>query len=147
MNRIVRKYIRDLIEKSPLLASLYRNVRGEFFFYRSKPVAMPQGYFLLSDGKIKFDANYEPEVTEFIMQSLSLCDVFVDVGANVGYYTCMACQLGKHVVAIEPFELNCRYLLYNLQHNGWNNVEVFPLVGYPHGPGQLQYLAAVQVRL
>jgi FkbM family methyltransferase len=48
---------------------------------------------------------WEPDVTHFIRRRLQSCDVFVDVGANIGYYSVLAARApspsGVHVVAIE----------------------------------------------
>jgi FkbM family methyltransferase len=55
-------------------------------------------------------------------------DVFVDIGANLGYYTCLALQSGKPVVAFEPQQQNLQCLFQNLIANGWGDkAEVFPL--------------------
>lgn len=118
--------MRKIAEKIPLMATTYRTVRDELTYTRATSLEMPYG-FMLKSGNSQFGITYETEVTDLIKTSLVHSDAFVDIGANVGYYTCMACSLGKHVVAIEPLELNLRYLLFNLQYNGWNNVEVFPL--------------------
>ena len=59
---------------------------------------------------------------------LKRVDVFINVGANIGYYCCWALKAGKHVVAFEPVEMNLRCLLRNVTANGWeSNIEVFPL--------------------
>jgi FkbM family methyltransferase len=55
------------------------------------------------------------------------CDVFVDVGANVGFFTCLARANGKAVVAVEPFPLNVRSLVRNAAANGWTDLEVHPV--------------------
>jgi FkbM family methyltransferase len=130
---MIRKYIKKTVEKIPLLAMTYRTVRDELTFTRATSLEMPQG-FMLKSGNSLFGTNYEIEVTDLIKTYLGNSDGFVDIGANVGYYTCMACSMGKRVVAIEPLDLNLRYLLYNLRHNGWNDVEVFPL-GLSAQPG------------
>ena len=52
-------------------------------------------------------------------------DVFVDVGANIGYFTCFARNLGVKVVAIEPMQRNFQYLCENVHVNGWDDVELF----------------------
>ncbi|MEM0464173.1 FkbM family methyltransferase [Pyrobaculum sp.] len=46
--------------------------------------------------------NREGPVEEYILRSLKSGDVFVDVGANVGYYTTLAAKLGAKVIAMEP---------------------------------------------
>ena len=53
-------------------------------------------------------------------------EVFVNVGANVGYYCCHALSLGKPVIAFEPVARNVRYLCKNLRVNGWS-AEVYPV--------------------
>jgi FkbM family methyltransferase len=48
---------------------------------------------------------WEPNITRVVQRRLSAGDIFVDVGANVGYYSIMASKLvgeSGHVVAIEP---------------------------------------------
>jgi FkbM family methyltransferase len=58
---------------------------------------------------------------------VSACDVFVDVGANVGFYTCLARARGRTVIAVEPFPLNVQSLARNAAANGWTDIEVQPL--------------------
>ena len=58
----------------------------------------------------------------------------INVGANCGYYACLARQHGLAVMAVEPMPLNVRILLRNLMNNGWGDVEVFP-VGVAEKPG------------
>ena len=55
--------------------------------------------------------------------------IFVDVGANVGLYTCaMARHVGPdgRVVAFEPMSENLRCLDRNIELNGLTNVCVYP---------------------
>ena len=51
----------------------------------------------------------------------------IDIGANVGLFTCLAAQHGKHVLAFEPHPFNVKLLYRNLQMNGFVEVEVFPI--------------------
>lgn len=79
--------------------------------------------------------SYDIYETKIIKQYLSDSDVFLDVGANVGYYTCMAMAMGKHVISIEPLSRNLEYLYVNLKANGWqDNIEIYP-VGLSSKPG------------
>jgi FkbM family methyltransferase len=71
--------------------------------------------------------TFETEEVELIKKYLLKSDVFIDVGANIGLYTCIACTLGKHVVAIEPQPQNLECLYANINNNNWINIEVFPL--------------------
>lgn len=79
-------------------------------------------YALMRSGK------FEVDETVIIVRLLPRVDVFVDIGANLGYYTCLALQSGKPVVAFEPQQQNLQCLFQNLRANGWEDrVEVFPL--------------------
>jgi FkbM family methyltransferase len=51
----------------------------------------------------------------------------IDIGANIGFYSCLAGTRGKPTIAIEPSPRNIRYLRRNLMENGIRSVEVFPL--------------------
>ncbi len=72
--------------------------------------------------------KFEIEETAIISKLLARVDLFVDIGANLGYYTCLALQNRKPVVAFEPQQQNLECLFKNLMANGWQDkAEVFPL--------------------
>lgn len=78
------------------------------------------GYYL--NGKI-----YEPEAVELLMQQLTPQDVFIDVGANIGYFTLVTgvCFPGIKIVAFEMGHENVQILEKNIRLNGLTGVEVF----------------------
>lgn len=103
-----------------------------------KQARTPYG-FLLIVGSYRANhsmqrGTYEPEETNLIEQLLREADVFVDVGANLGFYTCLARQASKHVIAVEPQVRNLELLYQNLMVNHWPDVEVYP-VGLSDRPG------------
>ncbi|TPW19405.1 MAG: FkbM family methyltransferase, partial [Elusimicrobia bacterium] len=69
---------------------------------------------------------WEPDVAALLREGLSPGDVFVDVGANVGYFTILASRLvgpSGAVVAVEPSPEMARRLRSNLAANpGSENV-------------------------
>jgi len=69
--------------------------------------------------------QFEQEEVAIIQELLKKADLFVDIGANIGFYSCLALQLGKKVIAIEPkrANLNLDLLFENLAINGWVNGE------------------------
>lgn len=69
--------------------------------------------------------DYEIPETDLLRRLLGRVDAFVDVGANVGYYTLLARHLNRPVLAVEPSTANLRFLLANLARNGFDDVEVF----------------------
>jgi FkbM family methyltransferase len=68
---------------------------------------------------------WEPDVTAALRSLLRPGDVFVDVGANVGYHTLLASRLvgpGGRVLAVEPGAASYAALRANLDLNGTSNV-------------------------
>ncbi len=66
------------------------------------------------------------EIAVFLkyIQGTSVC---IDIGANIGLYTCLAVSQGKQAIAVEPLRSNLQLLYANLVCNGFLDVEVFPL--------------------
>lgn len=91
--------------------------------------------------RMMINGTFETEEVELIQKNLSATDVFVDVGANIGLYTCIARSFEKYVVAIEPQPQNLECLYANLSNNNWQNTEVFP-VGLSNSPGLLTLYGA-----
>jgi FkbM family methyltransferase len=71
--------------------------------------------FLMS--RVKEDAT-----TEFIKSFVTPGMTFVDVGANVGYFTLLAASLGARVIAYEPTPAVFARLQQNVALNGFDNV-------------------------
>lgn len=129
MKNIIRKFI----EQSPFLASLYRTLRDELQFIRSKPHKTKPGFKFLYNPAMR-KGDHEPEVTKLILQLLKKTEIFLDIGANMGYYTCLARSKKRSVIAVEPLQQNLKYLYANLKLNKWNDIEVYP-VGLSLKPG------------
>jgi FkbM family methyltransferase len=71
---------------------------------------------------------FEPFETRVIRELLPQIDIFINVGANIGYYCCHALSLGKPTIAVEPITSNLQYLLNNVKSNGWDKqIQVFPV--------------------
>jgi FkbM family methyltransferase len=63
--------------------------------------------------------EYEPEITQHLLSELTPEDVFYDIGANVGYYTCAALKRPVGLVcAFEPDPISASVLRLNLRLNG-----------------------------
>jgi FkbM family methyltransferase len=67
---------------------------------------------------VLYEGIWEPEVTALFRDNLKASDVFYDVGANVGYFSCLALHVGvAQVVAFEPDPLNGAIFRGNLALN------------------------------
>lgn len=78
---------------------------------------------------------WQNELTEAIMALLRPGDVFLDVGANFGYFTVLAASRSgsRHpgsrppaAIAFEPLETHAGYCRLNVRLNGLNNAQVVP---------------------
>jgi len=71
--------------------------------------------------------RFEREEIAIVQEHLGKIDVFVDVGANIGLYACLARLAGCHTIAIEPQAKNLPLLYANLARNGDGGLEVYPV--------------------
>ncbi|WP_439518158.1 FkbM family methyltransferase [Hydrogenophaga sp.] len=141
MNILPRK-LKDRLKQYDWILSLYLKVHhhihrfkdwwGTKVWKKTTLVTTPLGFKLVAGihpaYKQMREGIFEIEETKIIKRMLQEVEAFVDVGANLGYYTCRASQQGKPAIAFEPQQQNLRCLMQNLTVNGYeNNVEVFPL--------------------
>jgi len=105
---------------------LYRQLRDTLNNRLARPRWTPHGFALGGCAAMQAE-SFEPDLVECMRGLIAGADVLVDVGANVGFYACLARSLGRRVVAIEPHPTNVRMLLQNLRSNSWEDVEVFPV--------------------
>ncbi len=104
----------------------YRHVRDSNAI-SGEMKATPMGFKFLGNSSME-QGSFEPAETEIAKLLLRDADVFINIGANIGYYCCYALQQGKHTIAFEPIEKNVRGLCKNVEANRWGNlIEIFPL--------------------
>jgi FkbM family methyltransferase len=83
--------------------------------------------FKLRGPKAMQIGDFEPAETAQILKLLRRSEVFVNIGANVGYYALLARQCLEHVIAVEPLGDNIELLKANMVLNGSEDIEVFPI--------------------
>lgn len=92
-----------------------------------KPALTPGGFWLTGNAAME-SGQFEQTETEVVLRLLRDVDLMINIGANIGYYCCLALQQKKHVVAFEPFPQNLKLLMRNVQLNKWSDsIEIFPL--------------------
>ena len=87
---------------------------------------MPNDYIGRS---ILYLKTYEPNVTAVIRSVLKEGDVFLDIGANIGYFTMLASSLVKangKVIALEPNPQNLQLIYSSLLESRVENVTIYP---------------------
>lgn len=79
--------------------------------------------------RIKASGKHEPHLEAFLRQRLRTGDVFLDVGANIGFMTMLAASVvgpsGK-VIAVEPNPDNVSLIEASIAANGFSQIRVIP---------------------
>lgn len=126
---IIRRFIcftKPFIERLPFVAMVYRQIRDNRQAFND-PKETQMGFKLIG-GQGMERGLFEPDETQIIKMILAKVDIVINIGANIGYYCCLALQTDKYVVAFEPIEGNLRYLYRNMIANHWENkIEIFPI--------------------
>jgi FkbM family methyltransferase len=126
MKRQFIQLVKPIVSRFPRWAMAYRYVRDTWHLY-DEPQQTPMGFKLIGNPSMQ-KGEYEPEETEIAKKIISKVDVFINIGANIGYYCCIALNYGKQVIAFEPMDNNLRYLLRNIKTNNCASpIEVYPV--------------------
>jgi FkbM family methyltransferase len=119
--------VKQLIKSAfPKLVFWYHETRKSSYYKFYGKGLTPWGFNFIGSPEMQ-NGSFEETEVEIALEFMRKCEIFVDIGANVGYYTCLARNIGKEVIAIEPLRENLDYLFENLSNNSWNDVEVFPM--------------------
>ena len=115
-------------------------------------------YTLASGVKMKLSASdyfqwmmlwnyYSPGLVSFLRRNLKQGDVFIDVGAQIGYFSMQGAQLVGNtglVIAVEPDPRAAEVLRENARLNGVDQVHVLP-VAASHDRERLTFNLATQL--
>ncbi|MBC7804136.1 MAG: FkbM family methyltransferase [Candidatus Parcubacteria bacterium] len=115
--------LRSRLRNVPLAAWAYHRAR-EFLLPLGAPMATTPWGFRMAGHVQMQSGEFEPEEVALMRALLRQHDVLVDVGANIGLYTCLARSLGRRAIAVEPLPANLRFLRANLAANDWSDTEV-----------------------
>jgi len=140
--QMIPNWVKSQVKRSKFLVSLraaskwklhvLKDWWGTRVWTRTIEVVTPLGFKLTSGFHPAYQlmriGRFEVDETALLTRLLARSDRFIDIGANLGYYTCLALQQGKPVVAFEPQAQNLQCLYRNLMANDWRGkAEVFPV--------------------
>ncbi len=122
---MISRIILPLLRRFPTLYAAVRGASAHRAVSRL-PVETPLGFKMCGLRQME-TGEFEPDETRQVAALLHEATVLVNIGANTGYYVCLARKAGAKVVAIEPLDQNVQILQRNVMANGWNDVEIFPV--------------------
>jgi FkbM family methyltransferase len=125
------RYRRVVDSLAPRLGRSYRLLRDST--NRRRSIETAYGFTLAGDPSMT-EEQWEAVEIEAFLDLIASHDAIFDIGANVGFYSCLAASRGKQTLAFEPSPRNLRFLYRNLCENRFFGVEVFPL-GLARQPG------------
>jgi len=130
--QLVVKFFNPLLAKNVLIpSSLVKKVVGNIYLsalqggHGSRPMIVET-----CAGRMELSASditscfpllfriWEPGITHFVEANLKPGDRFMDIGANIGFYTLLAHKLGARPTAFEPSPRVLPLLYRNLDLNG-----------------------------
>jgi len=121
---LITRFRKTIDTYVPFLGRYYRLLRDAAS--RRKSFHTKFGFTLAGDPAMAKD-SWETDETEIFLELIETHHTVIDIGANVGFYSCLAASHGKHTVAFEPSSRNLAFLYRNLWENGFLEVEVFPV--------------------
>jgi FkbM family methyltransferase len=126
MKKLMDKILKFVIYRLPVIAFFLRRVRDKINNSR-KPTQTEFG-FLLKGNKMMEAGNFEVEETRLIRKLICKIDVFINIGANIGYYCCFTLHSEKKTIAFEPLPENLKFLYQNIEFNRWGSrIEIHPV--------------------
>lgn len=121
------KSIKSILKKSNTLTSMYRSIRDRSPLRRN--VEFRNHLECKFNGTPSMETGtFEPIETFIFKNNIDNFDLFINVGANMGYYSVMALSRKKQVVAFEPNSTNLEILYKNITANRFErNCEIHPI--------------------
>jgi FkbM family methyltransferase len=115
------KFLKPLVEKT-VLAKLYRYYRDSKPLRKKIIYRKALGFYFngFADNSDSMEQGwYEPVRTSIFEKVIRQSDLFINIGANSGYYVCRALKNHIDVLAFEPNLLNIKILLHNVITNNF----------------------------
>jgi FkbM family methyltransferase len=96
------------------------------------------------DRELAFYGDYEREQTAFLLAAMRRhgCDLFIDVGANIGFYSVLAGNTGANVIAFEPDPRSLPQFSANVAMNGLSHLVELRAVALSDRAGEVAFSPA-----
>jgi FkbM family methyltransferase len=116
----------EILETLWPLRALLQRLRGRGLIVEASGARFLYASDDLMNLKIAMVGAHEFDTTHVLLNRLLPSDIFVDVGANLGYFSVLAAKrlTEGQVIAVEPSPRSYRLLRTNVELNGLNNVQI-----------------------
>lgn len=118
-NYIPRKYRRKISRfrsKKQGILTIKQARHENFFMIKERVIPLFSDLYIIEN-----TFTYEPFETSILKENICATDTFIDVGANVGYFTLLAHDKCSHVYSFEPDQDSFRRMQANLILNNVKN--------------------------
>jgi len=123
----ILRLVKSIVKKIPGAAVYYRYKRDSKALNTEVAFRDKLGFFFNGNSSME-KGEFEPQETAIFESLVKKFDVFVNIGANTGYYACKALSRGVPVVAFEPNQLNVSIFLKNIEANKFEaDFQLFPI--------------------
>ncbi|MFW6129531.1 MAG: FkbM family methyltransferase [Atribacterota bacterium] len=95
--------------------------------------------------QLALDGIREPVSTVYFRKYIKDCEVFLDIGANIGYYTLIAAEEMKKdgiIYAVEPSDENIELLKKNIFANGYGKMVKIHKLAFSDKKGEVNYFVS-----
>ncbi|NET39531.1 MAG: FkbM family methyltransferase [Cyanothece sp. SIO1E1] len=135
--------MKSFIDKNfPSFSRNYRQFRDNYKFKRLKPYSTIYGFDLYGDSDLDTSREESFESSTF-KEYFQKVDMFLDVGANVGLFSCLAAKYDLDILSFEPHPNNLQCLYRNIKMNEIRRIEVFP-IAISNEPGIMEFFGGGQ---
>ncbi len=120
----LKSHLKDI----KILYSFYNNLRIYFNFIYFKIFGLvPSVWNFKFTGNLRMlRGNFEKNETKFFLKVIPNYDLFINIGANIGYYACHAANNNIDTISFEPLNSNLYHLYKNISQFNNQNL-VFPI--------------------
>ena len=116
--------MRAFLKKLPVASDSYRYLR--MWLPQFMPPKQSVTGFRFIGNSAQIQEIYEVEIAQFLLSTITHYEHFVNVGANIGYYSCVAKKFNPNISVhgFEPMPSASKYFKNNCTINGFDDIKV-----------------------
>lgn len=123
------KFLKNRLKKNKILYNLYnlsRNFFNKLYFLLFGSQKSKWNFHFIGSYKM-LKGRFEVDETNYFRDKIKDFDLFINIGANIGYYVCHAAESNIDTISFEPLSSNLLYLNQNISQFNSSQHLVYPL--------------------